>query len=422
MKIKKYDNGLRLLQIPSQDTKAVTILFLFGVGSRYESAEINGISHFIEHMMFKGTKKRPTTLDISRELDSVGAEFNAMTAKDYTGYYIKIDAEKADLATDILSDMLLNTRFDARELNRERGVIIEEINMYKDNPLMHLETVFEESVFKGNSMARDVAGPVQVIKKVSRKQMVDYYHDHYRPDNLVIAVSGKIKKELIASLERKYIAKVKKGKGNKSEFKNFIDKQKSPRVALQYKSTKQVQMALGFPTFGYQDDDRYALHLLSIVLGGNMSSRLFISVRERKGLAYFVRAYPNFYEDAGNFLVHAGLDKSRLPEALKIIQTELKKIKNNGITADELKKARDYLRGKLTLQLEDSSVKAEYYAKQELLQGGLMSLEEKLKNYDKVTVKQIKEIATKYFIREKLNLAVIGPFKDNALFNKHISL
>lgn len=408
--------------IPSKDTKAITVLFLFGVGSRYESAQINGASHFIEHLMFKGTKKRPTTLDISKELDRVGAEFNAMTSKDYTGYYIKINHENYKLAVDILSDMLLNSKFDIKEINRERGVVIEEINMYHDNPLMYIESLFEEAVFQGNPLEWDISGPSEVIKQITRAQLLEYRNRFYRADNVVIAVAGKINKEVKQMIQKKFVEKLDGVEAVLPSFEKFPQTQEDPRVKIQYKETKQVQLALGFPCFGYDDPRTYALHLLSIILGGNMSSRLFISVRERRGLAYFVRCYPNFYQDCGNLLIQSGLDIARLDEALAVIQSELRKIKKDGVTIKELNDAKEFLRGKIVLNLEDSSNLTEYYAKQWLLQDQLLSPDEKLKKYGEVTPQKIKEVAQELFQKKSCNLALIGPFKDKEKFYDKIDL
>ncbi|KKQ79426.1 MAG: Peptidase M16 domain protein [Parcubacteria group bacterium GW2011_GWC2_38_7] len=414
-----FKNKARLLYIPTSGTKAVTVLFLFAVGSRYENPAIHGVSHFIEHLMFKGTKKRATTLHISKELDGVGAEFNAFTSKDYTGYYIKINHKRVDLAVDVLSDMLLNSKFEAKEMNKERGVIIEEINMYQDNPIMYIENVCEDSIYEGSSLGWDVAGPVEVIRKVTRKQLIDYKQKFYQPSNVVIAVSGKIDNKVKCIIEKKF-ANLFKQNATPDKLVPCVLNQKAPRIKIKYRDTKQVQLGLGFGCCGYGDKRTYAVHLLSIILGGNMSSRLFISVRERRGLAYFVRCYPSFYQDVGNVFIQSGLDVSRLDKAIKVILDELKKIKK-GVTAKELKDAKEFVRGKMVLNLEDSSQVAEYFAKQELLMDKIATPEEKIALYDKVTVKEIKEVANEIFKKERLNLALIGPFSDAKKFEKLIS-
>ena len=406
---KIFNNKVRLITIPSKDTQAVTVLFLFGVGSRYESKQINGASHFLEHLMFKGTKKRPSTLAISRELDSVGAEFNAMTSKDYTGYYIKINKDKLELAIDILSDMLLNSVFKESEINRERGVIVEEINMYHDNPLMGIESEFEQEVFKGNTLSYDVAGPASVIKNISRRQLLDYKQKHYRPDNVVVAVAGKFDAGVNNLIQKYFVDKLKSVNHPKEEFAQFILRQKQTRVRIKYKNTKQMQLALGFPAFGLHDDRKYVLNVLSVILGGNMSSRLFINVRERKGLAYFVRCYPNYYQDTGNIMIQAGLDPARKDEAVQVILDELRKVKKRGVTAKELKDSVEFLNGKTVLNLEDSSHLAEFYAKQELLNNKILTPSQKLRKFKAVTRNDIKKVANEVFRDELLTVAGIGP-------------
>ena len=418
----QFRNKARLIEVPFKDTKAVTIFFLFGVGSRYESLDINGVSHFIEHLMFKGTKKRPTTLDISKELDRVGAEFNAMTSKDYTGYYIKINYEKVGLAIDVLSDMILNSKFDKEEIDRERGVIVEEINMYNDNPLLYIESLFEEAVFAGNPLSREISGPAEVIRKITREKIVAYRDKFYRADNVVVALAGRIDNKIRKLVEEKFINKLPVDKGKKEKFSKFDLKQKSPRIKIQYKDSKQVQLALGFPTFGYNDRRVYALHLLSIILGGNMSSRLFVSIRERRGLAYFVRCYPNYFQDTGNIVIQSGLDINRLEEAIKVIIDELKAIKKTGATAKELADAKEFLRGKIILNLEDSSNLAEYYAKQEILTDKIYTPEEKMMMYQKVTIRDIQNIAKEFFVKNRLNLALIGPFRSAKKFYPYFKI
>lgn len=420
-----FPNGLRLVTIPNESTKAVTVFVLFEVGSRHETKDINGVSHFIEHLMFKGTKKRPTTLDISKALDNVGAEYNAATAKDWTGYYVKIDSKKIELALDVLSDMINNSKFEANEINKERGVIIEEINMYHDNPLMYIEDVLETLMFKGSTLGWEIAGPKKVIAEVSRKKILDYKNKFYAPENTVIGIAGKFN-ENIKSLVDKYFetnGRCKKSQAKKQfDFVNFQFTQNKPQVLVKYKDTEQVQLALGFPGYSYFDEEVYPLYLLSVILGGNMSSRLFIAVRERRGLAYFVRCYTNIYQDTGNLIIQSGLDKSRLSEAISVIMSELKKVKNQGVTAKELKQAKEYLRGKIVLTLENTSNLADWYAKQELLQRKILTPEQKLKKFDAVTLADIKKVAFNIFQKDFINLALIGPYKDEQRFLKLLNL
>jgi len=410
----KLKNGIRLITVPNKSTKAVTILILFPVGSRYETRDIGGISHFIEHMMFKGTEKRPTSLDISKELDSVGAEFNAFTSKDYTGYYIKASADKIELAYDILSDMLFHSKFDQGELDKERGVIVEEINMYEDNPLMYVDSLFEELVFGDHPLGWQIAGKRNIIKTVPRQKLVDYLHHYYQPANMILIAAGNISEPKVKTLTQKYFTNT--GDSDFKKFPAFSLPQDSPRVKVSFKETEQVQMCLGYPGLSYFDEDRYSLQLLSIILGGNMSSRLFVNIRERHGLCYFIRASAELYHDAGTFVVQAGLEKSRIKDAIRLIMKELDEAKNKGVTEKELQNAKDFLKGKMVLNLEDSESQADFFGKQELIYGELVAPEEKLKLYMKVKASDILRVAKEIFDPKKINLALIGPYKDDKEF------
>lgn len=409
--VTKLKNKLNLILAPLKGTAAVTVLVLVPVGSRYESKNINGVSHFVEHLLFKGTKKRPTSIDITKELDAVGAEFNAFTSKDLTGYYIKAAAKNIEMAFDILSDMMLNSVFDKTEINKERGVIVEEINMYDDNPLMALHGLFEETVFAGNSLGWQIAGPKKVVKNISRAQLVEYKNKHYQPSNFVVTVSGNFNKSRVKLLANKYFGQ-KNDRQVVSKYKKLINKQSQLLVNLTYKDTQQVQMGLGFPAFAQGDKRIYAAYLLSIILGGNMSSRLFDVVREQHGLAYFIRAEINAYQDTGSFMVQAGLDKSRLPAAIKLILFELKSVADEGVTDKEVKNAKDYLKGKLVLALEDSESVADWYGKQLALHKKISTPTQRLKKITAVTPAQVQKAAKEIFKEEKLNLAIIGPFKN----------
>jgi len=400
---------------PLHETKAVTVLVLVKVGSRYETKRVNGVSHFVEHLMFKGTKKRPTTLDIAKELDGIGAEYNAFTAKDHTGYYVKANYEKIELSLDILSDILFNSKFDPTEIEKERNVIIEEINMYEDNPMMFMEDLFEQTVYGDNPLGWRISGPKQVIQKINRPKIVDYYQHYYRPDNILVTVAGKIDKTIINFI-KKYFGKVQT-KAAINSFKRIKIKQVKPQVKLKFKQTEQVQLALGFPAYSYFDKKIYPLYLLGVILGGGMSSRLFISIREQKSLCYFIRSGVNIYQDTGNFIIQAGLDKKRIKEAIKEILKELRKVTKEGVTLKELRKAKDFLKGKLILDLEASDHVASWLARQELLRNKVLTPAEQIKRLEKVTSGEVKKISSEIIKSQKINLALIGPYKQAAEFH-----
>ncbi len=413
----KFKNGLTLVATPLKETKAVTVLILLPVGSRYEDKRINGVSHFIEHLMFKGTKKRPTSLDITKELDSVGAEFNAFTAKDHTGYYVKIAYENIGLAFDILSDIIFNSIFDENEIQKERGVIIEEINMYEDNPIMFLPAMFEQTLFGNNSLGQLISGPKSVIKNIPRKEIIRYRDRYYKPRNIVLGVSGKFEINKVKNLCKKYFFQNAK-KGKKTNFPKVKISQSKPRVNIKFKETEQVQLGIGFPAYPLNDPRLFALYLLVVILGGNMSSRLFSIVREKNGLAYYIKADLDVYNDISAFLIQSGLDKEKTKKAISLILEELKKIKQYGVTESELQSAKQFIRGKLVLELEDSGNMADWFAKQELLLKKIYTPEQRIKKIFDVKSDQIKKVAEEIFVEKKLNLAMIGPFKNKDEFTK----
>ncbi len=404
-------NGLRIITVPKKESTAVTILAIFKVGSRHESADLNGISHFVEHMMFKGTARRPTTLDISKALDEYGAEYNAFTSKDHTGYYIKISKNKVNLALDILSDMVLRSKFDQQELEREKSVIVEEINMYEDNPLMYVEELLEQLAFgQNNYLGRLIAGSRKTVRSLTRDNLIKYFSRHYSANKGVVVAAGAIDSKITGRIEKLFSGL---NSGRKPEnYKQRKISQNKPRIEYNYKKTEQIQLCLGFPAVSYSDQRRPALAILRVILGGNMSSRLFISVRERRGLAYYIKADVNLYEDTGLFYIQAGLDKRRLTFAVQAILSELNRVKKQGVTADELRKAKEFLRGKMLLDLEDSSSLASWFGRQEVLENRTETPEETFKKLEKVKRSDVQKMAKYIFRRSRANLAMIGSVKN----------
>jgi len=423
-KITKLQSGLRLITIPLKETKAVTVLVLVKVGSRYEAINLNGASHFIEHLMFKGTKKRPTTQDLSQELDSIGAEYNAYTTKEHTGYYIKADASHLELAIDMLSDMLTNSKFDPKEITRERGTIVEEINMYEDNPIMFASAFLEQVMFgKNNFLGQYIIGPKENIKNITRTALLKFRDQFYNPANIVIGICGNFKPAQATKLVRKYFSisnpSPRAGQPLAEEIINqkYSHLQTKPQIEIKPKKTEQTQLCLGWPTFSYFHKDVEVLEVLNTILGANMSSRLFINVRERQGLCYFIKSDLNFYGDIGAFVIQAGLDNSQLPKAIKLILSQVKKITAQKISPEELKKAKDYIKGKTILALEESADLADWYTVDELLIKETITPEEKLKLISRVSSADLKRVAASIFKPNKTNLAIIGqsPNKNTLL-------
>ncbi|MCX6745106.1 MAG: pitrilysin family protein [Candidatus Parcubacteria bacterium] len=417
-------NGLPVVLAPKKESQSVALFLIYKVGSRYEKeAKIFGISHFIEHLMFKGTKKRPSTLAISKELDSIGADYNAFTAKDHTAYHIKVNAENLDLACDILSDMLHNSLFDKDKLEQEKGVILEEIKMYEDQPIQYAEMLFEEQIFSGSDLEHNIAGTRASVKGISREDIINYLQNFYSPQNAILVIAGKIDKNIKKILDKYF---VRPGFGQnfktKAEFKNLAIKQKKPQAILNYKKTNQAHIALGFPAYSYFDPKLYAFYILATILGGNMSSRLFIDVREKQGLCYYIRAQADVYEDTGDLLIRAGLDVNNVDKGLKIIAQDLKAIKEKGITSEELLKAKKFLKGRLTMQLEELNDLAEFYGREFLLVKHLLTPEQKINKILAVTRREVNQVAKEILNKQKLNFAMVSPFKDKNKFIKLLNI
>lgn len=425
-------NGIRLISAPLVESQTATIIVMFGTGSRYETPQTNGMAHFLEHMFFKGTEKRPNAVDITKTLDGVGAEFNAFTSKDHTAYYVKVAHEHLTLAVDVVSDILLHSRFDEKELEKEKGVIVEEINMYEDNPMMHVHDIFEEQMYQGNSLGWHIAGSRETVRATTRKDMVAYKETHYRGDNTVIAIAGRVGPETEAHIEKAFSKLPSRpasegrpagdgqnhdaAKKPKFEFPIFTVDQKAPRVKVLHRAAEQAQVMLGFPAYSYFDEDEMVAQVLATILGGNMSSRLFVSVREDRALAYMVRAGTTQYQDTGNFTIQSGLDKNRLQDALKVIRQELEKAADKGVTEEELARAKAYIEGKVSINLEDTSSLAQWYSEQELLTNETHTPEDRFKRLHKISAADVDRVAKNLFDFNKATLAIIGPYKDEKEF------
>ncbi|MBI4434161.1 insulinase family protein [Candidatus Uhrbacteria bacterium] len=417
----RLSNGVRVVLAPQQDTQAVTVEALVPVGSRYETAALSGASHFVEHMMFKGTKRRPTTLAISRDLDRIGAEYNAFTGKEYTGYYIKANAEHCALSLDMLSDMLFRSTYAEAEFERERKVILEEINLYEDNPSMHLDDIFEGLLYHGHPLGRLISGTKETMLGITRSALVAYRDRAYHPQDLVLVIAGNIGSNALELAQQTFGA-VRMRRHPRLSARAFTPRPSGPRVRLHWKETAQVHLALGLPTFAAEDARAYPLTLLVNILGGTMSSRLFIAVRERLGLAYSVGASADAYRDAGSLVVTAGLDPKRLPQAIRVILRELRRMSDRGVTTEELARAKDNIRGRMILSFEDSASRADWYGKQVLLRRATLTPEEKMARLAAVDRAAVAGIARAFLHPDRLHLAVIGPYRDEAPFRKLLQI
>ena len=415
---KKLKNGITFIKVPVKGARSVTVLALYPIGSRYETRPISGASHFVEHMMFKGTEKRPEATDISRTLDALGADYNAFTSKDYTGYYIKIAAEQQEIAYDIISDILYHSKFDKDEVEKEKGAIVEELRMYKDNPTMAIDMLFDETMFGDTPLGWDIGGTPDTVRAVTRDQLNDYYREHYSPHSMTLIVAGAVgakdeKKILKYFIQKESAKRSHKLDYYKSSFPKFVwDHKELPiekRVKAEQKNVDQAHLILGFPGLHNTDPDRYAATILINILGVGMSSRLFVEVREKRGLAYMVRAGSTSYRDVGVTHVQAGLDPARLTEALQVIKAELERIAGEPVTAEELANAKSNISGRLALSFEDSSTQAEWFGKQYLFNDKIQKPEDILKKIKAVTKDDVRRVAKRLFSFSEMRLAIISP-------------
>ncbi|MDP1846099.1 MAG: pitrilysin family protein [Candidatus Moranbacteria bacterium] len=424
MQFKKtiFKNGLRLITAPMKDTSTVTVIVMAGVGSKYETKDVNGISHFLEHMFFKGTKKRPRTKDISSALDSVGGEYNAFTGKEQTAYYAKVDARHFDLALDVVSDIYLNSKIEEKEINRERGVVIQEIKMYEDTPIAIIGDVFEDLLYGDQPAGWEIIGTEENIKKISRRDFLNHLNNFYTAGNTVISVAGKFDEKEVIQKIGKVFAKMKKEK-NGGKLK-VIEKQPAPRIKIKHKKTDQAHIILGFRAYGMFHPDRYALTLLANILGGSMSSRLFLSIRERLGLAYYVSASYENYSDSGYLAVKMGVDinPKKIEKAIRTAVKEIRKIREKKVSDKELKKAKDNLKGRMALSLEATDEIASFLVSQELMRKKIMRPEEIMLQIDRMTAGDIARVAKDIFREDKMNLAIIGPGEDKKYLEKIMRL
>ncbi len=415
-KITSLPNGLTLITIDRPHLDSVTTLLEVGVGSRYETKNINGISHFLEHMFFKGSKKYPSAEQISTLIDGLGAVNNAFTHKEFTGYWIKSSSKHIELAADVVSSMIKESLLAGEEIEREKGVIVEELRMVRDDPSRFIWDLYERLQFGDQPLGWDLGGDEKTINSFKRKDFVKYVESLYSPKNMVLVFAGKLPKN-IDSLAKKYFSDLPQRKMHL--FKPFQKiKQKSPKINIFFKKTDQANIVLGMEGYSRYDKKKYAARVLSAILGEGMSSRLFIQVRERRGLAYHISCDHSSYQDTGSFTVSAGLKLEKVTDGLEVILAELKKVVAEKVTDDELKKAKEMIRGRLAIRSESTNFLAEYFGFNFVLDRKIETFEEYLENIDRVSVEDILEVAKELIQPERFNLQVVGPFKEKTVFEK----
>jgi predicted Zn-dependent peptidase len=409
----RLENGLRVVTTTMPHARSVSTALFLGVGSRYESSPAQGTSHFVEHMLFKGTHRRPTAKDVAVAIEELGGILNAETGKEVTVYWNKVSQRHWSLAVDLLADVVRNSLFDPAEVEKERSVILEELSMLIDSPVDWVHLLIDEVLWGDHPLGRDVAGTRESVSAISRDELAAFASRHYSPDNAVLAVAGAVDHEAIAEAACQLFGDWRvQPPASWEPFQGVLP---APRVLLKHKETEQAHFCLGGPGMSYFDPDRFALDLLNVILGEGMSSRLFLEVRERHGLAYDVHSYVNRFRDTGSLVVYAGVDPPRIQDAIRAVLDEVGKLRR-GIPDDEIVRAKEFWKGRMELRLEDTRSLASWLGSQELLLDRIYTPEEVVAQIDSVTHDDLLRVAAGAFEPGRLSLALIGPLQSDAPF------
>ena len=413
------DNGLRVLTSEMPHTRSVTISVLVGVGSRYESAEQGGVSHYIEHMVFKGTERRPTPEEISATVEGVGGVMNAGTEQELTVYWCKVALPHFEECLDLLVDMLRNSVFEPESIDKERMVVIEELNMINDYPTYKVDALLDELLWPDHPLGRDIGGTTESVSRIDRKMMLDHLRSFYGPSNIVVSVAGNVTHRRVTDL---ISALCKDWRPSKtSDWAPVTHVQSSSQMRLEYRKTEQTNLAIAVPGLPLEHADRYALELLSVILGEGMSSRLFVRVRERKGLAYDVHSGVAQFLDCGAFVVTAGVDPKRVYDAVGTILDEIGELRS-GVPEEELSKAKQFTTGRMLLRLEDTRAVSAWMGNQALLTGRVLDPDEVVAGVDAVTTDDVCRVANELLVSDRLNMAVVGPSRGNRRLERLLKL
>ena len=403
------DNGLRIISSCMPHTRSASIAIFVGTGSRYEGDEEAGVSHFIEHLCFKGTNKRPTPQAISETIEGVGGILNGSTDEEITTLWAKVALPHLPIAIDLLVDMLRNSRFDPKDVEKERQVILEELNMVKDSPNQWVDVLVDELVWPDHPLGRDVGGTRESITGLTRDKILGYLHSQHTPGNTVVTVAGEVRHDEIVEALRSGLADWEPG--TPKGWAPAVDGQHAPQLKIEYRSTEQVHLCLALRGLSILHPDRYALNLLNIILGEGMSSRLFVELRENKGLAYNIYSYTTHFIDSGSIVVYAGVDPARTKEAVKAIVYELQRLKE-GVLESELTKAKELIKGRLLLRMEDTRSVASWAGGQEILTDRLLTVDQVVEKVEAVPIEDVNRVARQLLVTEKLSLAVVGPCRS----------
>ena len=410
------DNGLRVITSTMPHSRSVCLAILAGAGSCYETKEEAGISHFAEHLFFKGTERRPTSREITQDIEGVGGIINAGTDKEVTVFWCKVASPHFSIALDVLSDLLLNSRFDTKDVEKERQVIIEEIHMNLDIPQQRVNMLIDELLWPEQPLGREVTGYKETVSSLTRERLLDYVGRRYMPNNTVLSIAGNIQhEEAMAQIEPRFD---KWPAGELVTAYTTDDKQTKARLRIEPKDIEQAHLCLAVHGFSRSHPQRFTLDLLNTVLGGGMSSRLFMEIRERRGLAYDIHSYTEHFLDSGSFGIYAGVDPAKTETALAAILEELSKIRH-GIATSELTRAKELSKGRLYLRFEDSQNVALWYGTQEILVRQILDVDDVISIVDAITIDELQEVAQKILIDSELNLAVTGPVKKDSLLKEN---
>ena len=409
--------GARLLTAPLPDRASVSLVLMLGLGSRFEEDRIGGVSHFVEHLFFKGTRRRPTAREIAEAIEGVGGVMNASTDKEVTVFWTRVPADRLELATDVLFDIVSESQLTPNDVERERMVILEELKMYLDQPQDYVYSLFEEIMWPGHPLGRDIIGTAESVARTSRDDLVDYIAGHYRLPSLVVGLSGAFDPDASQRLIESHLTLPTAANG--ASYLPAPEPLTRPCVLLHRKDTEQAHLCLGTRALSYLDPDRYALDLLNTVLGEGMSSRLFQEIREERGLAYDVHSYSSKHSDGGYFGVYLGVDPKKAEEALQAVIEELRRIVEQEVPQEELGKVLEFTKGRLRLSLEGTNSLASWLCQQELLMGEVRTVEQVVELYDAVTTSDLQRVARRV-LTQPIQLAVIGPFTNDGTFRRAI--
>ncbi|MBI4307262.1 MAG: insulinase family protein [Chloroflexi bacterium] len=407
------DNGLRIVTSAMPHTRSVSVAFFMGVGSRYEKDPEAGLSHFIEHLVFKGTQRRPTSKEVCEQVEGVGGVLNGSTDRELTVYWSKVPHVHFPLALDVLVDMLRNSKFAPEDVVKERQVIIEELSMVHDSPHQRVDILIDEVVWPDQPLGRDVAGSKETVSSFQREAALRFLAKQYTPGNTVVSVAGNIGHDDVVDAMAKALGDWPSGKPR--PYFPAQDGQQAPRVKVVRRLTEQAYLCLAVRGLSLSHPDRHALNLLNVIMGDGMSSRLFMEIREKRGLAYDVYSYVNNFLDSGAFIVFAGVDPKRVGDAIQAILEELARIRDH-VPEEDVQKAKDLTKGRMLLRMEDTHSVAGWLGSQEALLGRILTVDEAVRRIDAVTVADVQRVARQLLVQDKLNLAVVGPYKSDKKF------